>query len=172
MAARFKDILGPDSVEWNQVRQAAFRDLVKTTKFNGDDLISGQQSLASLDKAMKQNKSLMTEIFTPNEIGKIRRFFTLAKRSQPDLRRSRMNPSGSGVTKLLGEMGFLGIDVSTLGAGTRVWEAVSRSIIAPRQAGQAVRPFNQIVSDLKILSGTTTSGARTATQDQDQQLPQ
>lgn len=169
MAQKYKEILGSGSDEWNQVRQAAFRNLVKTNKFNGEDVISGQKSLKALDDAIKQNKSLIEELYTPAEIGKIRRFFTLVKRSQPDITRSRMNPSGSGITKILGELGFLGVDVASLGAGTRVLEAVSRAIVAPRQAQNAVRPFNRVYSDLKPLSGPTAVLVNKDQSDQERQ---
>lgn len=170
MARRYKEILGEGSEAWNTVRQAAFISMTKTNKVNGDDIISGQQSLKAFDRAMQDNATLMREIYTPDELGKIKRFYTLAKRTQPDLTKSRANPSGSGVTKILAETGqLLGIDIPSMGMAAPTYQAFMRALYRPRQAQNAVRPFQEINGDFKVLSGpaavtTSTAGSQSLTQ--------
>ena len=91
MAKRFGDVLGKDSVGWDAIRREGLRRLMKT---NGDALNPGM-SLKAFDKAMKEHGTLMRELYTKEELSKVGRFLTHVKRTQPDIIRSRENPSGT-----------------------------------------------------------------------------
>jgi hypothetical protein len=97
MARRYMEILGQDSEGWKAIRQEAFRRMVKTNKVNGNDVISGTNTLKAIDDALEKSPELMRTLFTDQEIAYIRRFAAQVKRTQPDVPRSRFNPSGSGV---------------------------------------------------------------------------
>lgn len=141
LAKSYKQILGADSEAWNMVRQAAFKQLVRT---NSDGVISGAKTATAIAKASEQNKSLLMELFTPDEWAKIRRFSALVKRAQPDLVRSRENPSGT-AQKLGKEMAnnllpWLNDGVLFATAGT--WK-MAKNRAATTAAKNAFRPFEQ-----------------------------
>ena len=94
MAQRFKSILGEGDA-WNAVRKAGLLRIIKTNTVNGKQVVSGQKTLKAINEAMEKNGSLMSELYSPEEIGVIRRFAAQVKRTQPDLVKSRENPSGT-----------------------------------------------------------------------------
>jgi hypothetical protein len=98
MASRFKQILGADSEGWRAIKEEAVSRLFKTNTINGQPVLSGQKTLTAINDAMEKNGSLMHEIFSKQEIGLMRRFAAHVKRTQPDLVRSRENPSGTAQT--------------------------------------------------------------------------
>lgn len=161
LAKKYKQILGPDSEEWNMVRQVAFKNLVKTNKFKGQDIISGQKTLKAFSDAWEKNSSLMRELFTPEELGKIKRFAALVKRSQPDLVKSRLNPSGTsqGLTRMLSSLvPFLdtGVQIASSGAGVIMREGAKRS------AKNAFRPFQKVIERSaaeQVAGDAITAGA-------------
>lgn len=142
LAKSYKQILGADSDAWNMVRQAAFKQLIKT---DSSGAISGAKTLTSLNKALEQNRSLINELFTAEEFAKIRRFSALLKRAQPDLVRSRENPSGT-AQKLGKEMAnsllpWLDNGLLTVTAGT--WK-IAKNRAGANAARQAFRPFEAV----------------------------
>ena len=162
MAKRFKSILGEDSQGWLAIRQAALRRLIKTNKVNGEDVISGQQSLKAFDEAIEKNKSLMSQLFTTKELGLIRQFSSAVKKTQPDLVRSRENPSGTAqvisksVNGLLNKaplLGDLGVFMTAKGLAT------IKASGGKAGAKEAVRPFSKARLD---PVGVTTSLATKA----------
>lgn len=148
MAQRYKELLGADSTEWNMVRQAAFKQLVKTNNVNGAEVISGAKTLTAIQKALESNKSLVSELFSGEEVLKLKRFANLVKRAQPDLVKSRENPSGT-AQKAMKEIGNLaqrflpfvdgGAVSFTGGVGV-----VMKNRAATKAAEQAFRPFSKL----------------------------
>jgi hypothetical protein len=147
MAGRYKELLGAESQEWNAVRQAAFRQLVKTNNVNGAEVISGPKTLTAINKAMESNSSLMKEMFTPKELSKMKRFAVLVKRTAPDITKSRENASGTS-QKAVKEVGnylqrFLPfMDGGTIAVTTGVGVVKNRS--ATKAAEAAFRPFTKL----------------------------
>lgn len=90
IAKKIKTVLGEDSQEWSALRQAAFLRLTEPTR--GSTVTSGQQTLGMLQKELLESPTLMRELFSPEEIGKLRRFADAVKRAQP----GPVNPSGTG----------------------------------------------------------------------------
>lgn len=171
MAQRFKEILGPESPEWNQVRQAAFRRFIQTGTENGTPVISASRSLSAFNKAMNENESLVRELFSGEEISTIRRYLQTVRRTQPDIVRSRANPSGSGVTfmrelgdrvgRIFGVTGDPTFLMSSAGL-----EAAS-GVTASSRAREAIRPFAPIVTGrdgTQVIPAAFVSGAQAATQ--------
>lgn len=147
MAHRFKELLGPDSQEWNMVRQAAFKQLIKTNNVNGGEVISGAKTLTAMSKAMESNDSLMKQLFSPQELRKMRRFATLVKRATPDIVKSRENASGTS-QKAVKEVGnylqrFLPfMDGGTIAVTTGVGVMKNRASV--KAAESAFRPFSKL----------------------------
>lgn len=161
MAERFKNIIGGDSPEWGAVKQAAFKKLVKTTKVNGTDVISGSQTLNAIDDSVSKNPELMNQVFSKEEVGMIRRFALQVKRTQPDLVRSRENPSGTAqvavksiadfakrVSAIFGASGEPALFVTSKGV------EISRGLTSGAKAKAAVRPFEVILNRPELVSGT------------------
>jgi hypothetical protein len=162
MANRFKSILGESSDGWVSIRQAAFKRLIKTNRVNGEDVISGQKTLKAVEDAMEKNASLMKEVFTAEEMGLIRRFAMQVKRTQPDLVRSRENPSGTGqvVAKSLSDVirrisQALAMTGEPLLAATTTGVSVAKGFRNSSQAKNAVRPFEKAFR-AKNLAGPST----------------
>lgn len=82
-ARRIKSAVGTDAPEWQSIRQAAFLKLVEPPK--NAEAISGRQFSSRLRDAVdKEGASFMRELFTPEEIGVMRRFADAVRRAQPD----------------------------------------------------------------------------------------
>lgn len=151
LAKRYKEILKPESEEWQMVRQAAFIDLVATKRVGDEMVVDGARTLTNFTKAEKQNASLIAELFTPQEWGKLKRFSVLAKRTAPDLVRSRENPSGtaqklakSSLSILRSVLPYMDMGVSMAGEGAVVLRN-SRNTAAARQA---FKPFANVRKSL------------------------
>ena len=162
MADKFRTILGQGSDEWNQIRQAGFLRLLKTLP---DGAISGPQSLNSLNKTMVENRSLMNELYTPQEIGTFRRLFMQIKRTQPQIVKSRQNPSGtaSAITanarELMRKSGeVLGIATGNplLIISSKGYE-VGSGLRSTARIKEAVRPFAPILAAKPIITGIGTT---------------
>ena len=162
MAQRFKQIIGPESDAWRTVKQAAFRRLIKTNKINGEEVISGQQTLKAVDTALEKNRSLLQEIFSNEEIGLIKRFALQVKRTQPDLAKSRENPSGSAqvagkaladVVKRVSNVFVLSGDPTL--AVTSNGVSTLRGLSSTGKAKSAVRPFQNIKVNPVLVGGGT-----------------
>lgn len=139
LAKSYKKILGADSEAWNMVRQAAYKQLIKTSD---EGVISGAKTATAISKAMEQNRSLMKELFGDKEIAKIRRFSALVKRAQPELAKSRENPSGT-AQKAIKEAGrFLPalLDSTLITVSGGVWK-MAKNRSAVNAANAAFRPF-------------------------------
>lgn len=167
MAARFRDILGKDSEGWQAIRQEAFRRLIKTNKVNGEDIISGQQTLKAISKAMDENESLMTTLFTPQELGTFRRFAAHVKRTQPDLVRSRENPSGTAqaASKALGDVvQRIGTALSLGGEPALIVTSsgvkAAKGFSDASKAKRAVRPFSEAFRVRRGLVGGSVTGSQ------------
>ncbi len=105
MAGRFKEILGPESPEWQTVKQAAFRNMLKFKNESGESILSPQKTSESIRKAM-ENTELMKELFSPQERTKIMRFGSLMRGIDPNLGalKSRVTPSGKAAVNSAGEV--------------------------------------------------------------------
>ncbi len=157
MARRFKEILGADSEGFAAIRTAAVKRLIKTTKVNGKDIISGQQTLKAIDDAVEKNNSLLKELFSPQEISLLKRFAAQVKRTQPDLVKSRENPSGTAqvLTKTLSNLaGFGDLSLFVTAKGIEA----SRGFRSSTVARNAVRPFDkQKRARTTIVTGSTVA---------------
>lgn len=154
MARRFKEILGSDSEGFKAVRTAAVKRLIKTNKINGKDIISGQQTLKSIDDAVEKNGTLVKELFTKEEIGLLRRFAAQVKRTQPDLVKSRENPSGTAqvLSKAMNMLHFGDLSLLVTAKGIEATKGFRSSA----KASNAVRPFQEIkrVKSPVVVGGT------------------
>lgn len=156
---RIKDVLGDDSQAINAIREEVFRRLVKTTNVNNSRVVSGSQSVRAYQDVMEKNASMMRELFTRDELGKMGRLFAQIKRTQPDLVRSRENPSGSGV-KAVKDMTrwasalFDGGLLFNLGSnGVEVASGVRKTT----KAINSVRPFQNVRLPRSGIVGTGTA---------------
>ena len=156
MATRIRSILGPESDGWKAVRQEAFRRLLVTNSVNGRDMVSGQKSLSALNKAMTDNSTLMKAVFSTDEIGTMRRLFAQIQRTNPEILRSRENPSGSGqkiFNAFRGLFNTLGMSDATFFIAGRGME-LSSGMTKASKAASAVRPFSQTTTPRpEIISG-------------------
>lgn len=151
MASRFRDILGAESEGWKAIRQAALKRLIKTNKVNGEEIVSGSKTLTAINNALEKNGTLVNELYTKQEIGLLKRFAVQVKRTQPDLVRSRENPSGTAqvagkaMGDLLGKLSILTGDgtIFVTSKGVQAAKGFSNAT----KAKNAVKPF----SDLKAL---------------------
>ena len=155
MARRFKEILGADSEGFKAVRTAAVKRLIKTNKINGKDIISGQQTLKAIDDALEKNGTLLKELFTKEEIGLLRRFAAQVKRTQPDIVKSRENPSGTAqvLSKAASNIMKFG-DLSLLVTAKGI--EATKGFRNSAKASNAVRPFQEIkrVKSPVVVGGT------------------
>lgn len=84
LASRLKSVLGPESTEWGNIRQAAFIKLIEPSK--NSEVISGRVFASRLKEAMEgSGETFMRELFTPQELGTMRRFAEAIKRAQPEI---------------------------------------------------------------------------------------
>lgn len=165
MAIRFRTILGDDSPGWAAIRQAAFRRLIKTNTVNGQEVISGQKTIKAINDAIEKNGSLMSELFTPEEVGTIRRFAAQVKRTQPDLVKSRENPSGTAqaLTKTVADFGRR-ISQALAFSGEPLFFVSSKGVQTAKgfrnaaQAKNAVKPFELVDAKPELVSGATAAG--------------
>lgn len=171
MARRFKSVLGEDSEGWQAVRQEGFRRIIKTNKVNGEEIISAQQTLKAFDDAVDKSGSLMRELYSPAELSLMRRFILQAKRTQPDLVRSRENPSGTGqfaaksvsdaINKLstaLALSGDLSLAITAKGIST------GKGFKTSSQAKDAIRPFSSFQPAAALPASVIVGGASSASQ--------
>jgi hypothetical protein len=158
MAQRYKSILGPDSDEWNQVRQAAFDQLIAKKTINGQQYVDGARTATNLLKAKDQGRSLLNELFTSDELQKIGRFATLAKRAAPELVRSRENPSGTAqklLSSIRGALPFVDGGYSVVANGG----IILRNRGAANAARSAFRPFRNTTIGGRFARGAATGQA-------------
>lgn len=103
LAKRMKTTLGADSPEWGSIRQAAFLKLTKPKK--GSEVVSARDFLSRLDEATKgSGETFMKELFTPQEIGKMRRLGEAVIRAQPEIGNpSRSSYKAAAMVKQLAE---------------------------------------------------------------------
>lgn len=152
---RIGDVIGKDSVEFNSLREEAFRRVVKMNAVNNSEYVSGTQTLKQFKEVMEKNGTMMRELFTDEEIGVMGRLFAQIKRTQPDLVRSRENPSGSGVKavkdgmRLLSGMFDGGLTFNLTGGGIEMTKSISKT----SKAAKSVRPFANVVKPRAALTG-------------------
>lgn len=164
LAQRYKEILGPDSDEWNMVRQAAFRQILGETRGNGETFLSGAKTATNWEKARKQGQSLLNELFTADEQAKINRFVAVAKRTSPDLVKSRANPSGTAVfqsretlKRIANTLSFADIGLAVASGGISLVKNVRNA----GAAKDAFRPFEGIVKGAKTRTAESVATSQT-----------
>lgn len=91
---RLKEILGPDSAEWQAMRDAAmYKILRKGFGVTGQDYAPGALK-TSLDKALDgPGKEIMKELYTPEELLRMREFRAVVQRIIPP--KDAVNASGT-----------------------------------------------------------------------------
>ncbi len=156
LARRYRELLGPDSDEWNMVRQAAFDQLVASKRVGEEWVVDGAKTFTNFQKAHSQGLGLLRELFSERELAKMMRFSTLAKRAVPDLVKSRENGSGT-AQKLLKNSSasiraFLPFSDFGISSSGMLFFGRSR---AKAQARKAFRPFSRtrtrLLEDLKEI---------------------
>ena len=166
LAQRFKGILGADSEAWTAVKQAALRRLMKTSTVNGQEIVSGGRTLTTIKDALEKNSSLMNELFSTKELGLIRRFGAQVKRTQPDLVRSRENPSGTAqvatkaltdIVQRLGRLFAISGEPTLLVTSSGV--SVAKGMRSTARAKASIRPFEMVIADPDAV-GTATGATR------------
>ncbi|MGH1374502.1 MAG: hypothetical protein ACRBBW_20870 [Cellvibrionaceae bacterium] len=153
MAVKFKEIMGGDSDGWQAVRRHAIHRLIKTNKVNGEHFVSGSKTSTAIETALEKNASLVKEVFSKEELGLLKRFAAHVKRTQPDLVRSRENPSGTAQKLAAGAVPRLVDRVSAALAisGEPAMFALTTSgkvAMSFRRTGKAkdaIRPFEPVV---------------------------
>lgn len=162
LAARAKEILGTESSGWEAIRGEAFRRLVQTNTVNGQEVVSGQKSIKALNDALDKNGSMLREVFDGDEIRLMRRLFAQIQRTQPQLVRSRENPSGTSqalvstlVNMVSRTAGVLGVDFGLTSAGVQVGRGVRNS----SRAANTIRPFDDVARprELPVAAGVTAT---------------
>ena len=164
MALRFREVLGQGSAEWNQVRQAAFRNMIGFKTEMAETVISPRKSASGIKKAL-ENDSLMQVLYTPEELGKMRRFVGLLERIDPNMGNltSRIG-SGSGKNA----MGSLMQTIKTFLPGLVTGNAITitaagltqaRTFTNAAKTREAFRPFGAIIGT--AVKGVPTTGAAT-----------
>lgn len=163
IATRLKKIVGQDSEAWGQVKQAAFLRLLKTNQVNGREVISGQQTVKAINKAINENPELMRQLFNSGEIKTMRRFAAHVQRTQPQLLKSRENPSGTAQAlvktgrDILSRLGFLTGEPLAMTAA-----AGAGGVSGLRQAAkvrEATKPFAFLQKTRPELIGIGATGA-------------
>ncbi|MDC0657043.1 hypothetical protein N6L27_03435 [Leisingera sp. SS27] len=111
VARRVRDILGPDSAEWQSVKRAAWDHITKAPE--GKDF--GPQRVANnLSEFLNgKGKALAREMFSPRELQQIGEFRDLLKTLVPPQKAT--NPSGSGYEIQRGFMQLLGAMAGSAG---------------------------------------------------------
>lgn len=163
MAKRFKTIVGKDTDAWLAVKQAGFMRLIK---FMPDGKsVSGQQTSKAILQAIDNNQSLMNELYTPAQIGTMKRFAAQVKRTQPDIVRSRENPSGTAqkALKSISDI-FSRAGTSASIATGNPWFIIGGKGIevgagfrSASKASKAVKPFGSRLTDIRpapVSAGT------------------
>jgi hypothetical protein len=164
MVRRIKEIVG-EGEAWDSIRGEAFNRFVRTNSVNGADVVSGQQSLKALNEALKKDNTLMTELFSTQEISTMRRLFAHVQRTQAAPVRSRENPSGTAqaltksitdLVRRLAGFGFGGVDLMLTSGGLEV----AQGMRSATRAANSVRPFEHVVRPKPALVGAGTGAAR------------
>ena len=81
---RLKQIVPEDSPEFGAVREMAWMRIVNQaveTSFQGQKSFSPQKFITGLRNALTDNKTLMSEVFTPEQIAQMRRFGVAVERT-------------------------------------------------------------------------------------------
>ncbi len=159
IASRMKSVLGKDSQEWNAVRQAAFKRIIQT--FPDGETINGKQTLKFLTETSRKNPELLAEIFSKPEIETMKRFASQVARSQPQIERGMVNPSGSGLVVNEGIKSAMSKLTEMLGwsTGNPLLIAAGRGVKTGKGAAtEATRPFERIVnaSPAPVAAGTSS----------------
>lgn len=158
MAQKYKSILGGDSVEWDAIRQAGFKRLIKT--YPDGKTINGKQTLKNINMVNDKNPELLQAIFSKEEISLFKRFARHVERTQPEIIKGSANPSGTGlivdkalkssVAKVINTLGMTSGDPALLAAGQ-----VMQS--SKRQAKNVIRPFEKIINPKPTFVGAGTA---------------
>lgn len=165
VARRVRDILGPDSAEWQSVKRAAWDHITKAPE--GKDF--GPQRVANnLSELLGgKGKALSREMFSPRELQQIGEFRDLLKTLVPPQKAT--NPSGSGYEIQRGFMQLLGAMAGSAGgplgaiAGR---EAVSQG--TDFSAGMAAKAAARgIVQQPAAVSTAVGAGVASGAQAQD-----
>lgn len=163
IAKRLKKIVGSDSEAWGQVKQAAFLRLLKTNMVNGREVISGQQTVKAINKAINENPEVMRQLFNAGEIKTMRRFAAHVQRTQPQLLKSRENPSGTAQAlvktgrDILSRLGFLTGEPLAMTAAAGAGGATGLRQAAKARA--ATKPFAYLQQTRPELIGLSATGA-------------
>lgn len=183
MARKFKSILGEDSAGWQSLRREAIGRLIKTGKVNGEDIVSGTQTQKAIDQAFEKNPTLMNELFSREEAELLKRFAAQVKRTQPDLVKSRENPSNSGIkvnrllSKALGDTtqkiaAALAISGEPAMLAATTGGRVLSKIGAANKAQNAVKPFASVTKIKPSVQGVATGAVDKGLDEQEKQSRQ
>ena len=115
---KVRDLLGPESEGWNQLRAEAFMRFAnagETTLEGGVPQFSGAAMQKAWNKANREDARLMDLLFTDEERGLISRFATMSSRITSPVRGGD-NPSNTAIAakRLLGQIGSQAFAVGKL----------------------------------------------------------
>lgn len=144
------------------VRQAAFNKIIVKKTVDGEQVIDGEKTFTSLQKAQQEGASLLKVLFTPEEMGKFSRFVRLAKRTVPDHVRSREAPNATakklkeGFGSVRAFLPFIDVGLSIF-VSRASWLKNAGPKSAARKAFKPKRPFSEarlkIMKNLKEIGG-------------------
>ncbi|HEX7945665.1 MAG TPA: hypothetical protein VF495_13425, partial [Phenylobacterium sp.] len=164
--ARLRDVLGPDSEEWNGLRSEVFGRIARAGEGSpegGRAQFSGQNFLKAWDKAKRESPQIVNTVFSPQERELIDKFAEVAQRvTTPD--KGGDNPSGTAfaagvmIKKALDSAGTMvgggvgsaigGPAGGAMGAGVgRGFDAFMKDIGAVVKAKKAISPVAPKVRD-------------------------
>lgn len=152
IAKRFKEILGPESAEWNAIREAAFLRL--TGAGQGMEERTAQMFSKHLNEAVYGDGApLMRELFSDAEIALFRRYAELMRKTDPfggRSARAAFNRSGTGYTNARNVQQMLG-------------RLIKRFAPAANVLGDPATAAGVAVAE-NLTERSAASAARTATQ--------
>lgn len=80
IARRLRDVLPQGSEGWDAIRQAAFLRMIQTE--TGGQVVSPVMTLKAFDQAMTKSGGMLKELFTADELSRMRRLFAHAARTR------------------------------------------------------------------------------------------
>ena len=100
MLDKYRAILGSGSDEMMAIKRAAVLRLFQYGDQGNANVLSGAKTQTALRDAMKKSGTLMRALFNEDEIDQLFRFAAMLSRTQPKVKPSNQNPSGSAMTLL------------------------------------------------------------------------
>lgn len=98
---KIKKSLGADSVAWNGLREEAMLRLLRNQPAEG---FSAQKFVSAFDDAMTNGRTLMGELFNPQELQKLRKIRDVAKMTVPNPRATNPSRTSYALMRQIGDL--------------------------------------------------------------------